>query len=678
MTDAHRETSPLPGLLYGGDYNPEQWPEEVWPEDVRLMQAAGVNCVSLAIFSWAKLEPRPGEYDFGWLDRVLDLLHTHGIQVLLATATASPPPWLSKQYPESLPVDRNGLRYKPGSRQHYCPNSEDYRRAASALAGKMAKRYGKHPAVLMWHVNNEYACHVYECYCDRCRDAFRDWLQRRYATLDALNHAWGTQFWSQGYGAWDEIELPCRTLTFINPGQMLDYRRFMNASILRLFTNEIDAIRAAGAAQPRFTNMVFGLKWLDQFEWAQHADYMALDVYPDPSQGDRAWRSAALAYDVMRSAKGNKPFLLIEQATTQVNWRPVNQLKPPGMMRVLSYQAVARGADSVMFFQWRASKAGAEKFHSAMVPHGGFEGSRVFGEVSQLGQELKRLGKVAGTRVQAQVGLLFSFENVWALEIDSKPAQIDAVEAILPWHGALAEQHIPVDIVHPDADLSSYKVVVAPLLYQLSRAQADNLRRFVEQGGTLVFSYFSGIADEHDHIWLGGYPGLLKDVLGLEVEEWQPLLPGETVTLEDHQGRQAHGTHWAEVVRVSTAEVLARLTGGWMKGWPAVCRNRFGKGQAYYMTTRPEPEYLNNLLREVCAERGVHPLVEAPFGVEAMMRSGDEASYLFVINHTDRPACVRLRAGGGSDVLTGEGCDGDLHLDPYSVRILSMSAASTD
>jgi beta-galactosidase len=667
----------LPGLLYGGDYNPEQWPETVWPDDIRLMNAAGVNCVSLAIFSWAKLEPQPGQYDFGWLDRVLDLLHAGGIRVLLATATASPPPWFSRQYPDSLPVDKHGLRYKPGSRQHYCPNSTAYREASARLAGMMAQRYAEHPAVLMWHINNEYACHVYECYCDYCRDAFRAWLQTRYGSLEALNDAWGTRFWSQQYGQWDEIELPNRTMTFVNPGQMLDYRRFMNASTLRLFRGEIEAIRAAGARQPLFTNMVFGLKWLDQFEWAQYADYTAVDVYPDPSTKDQAWRSVAFAYDVMRSASGGRPFLLVEQTTTQVNWRAINQLKPPGMMRALSYQALARGADSVMFFQWRQSRAGAEKYHSAMVPHVGPDSSRVFAEVSQLGAELHRLGAVADSRVQAQVGLLFSYENVWALEIDSKPARIDALEAILPWHDALTAQNIPVDIVHPDSDFTGYRVLVAPLLYQLTAAQADRLRQFVASGGTLVMSYFSGIVDENDHIMLGGYPALLADVMGLTVTEWQPLLSGETARFCAVDGVRVDAYHWVDLFKVTTADVLGYYEGGFIDRYPAVARNRFGQGSAYYVGTRPDAAYLRTLLGQICAERSVHPLVQADDGVEAGLRLDHERRYLFLINHTDTPRRADLCGFIGVDMLTGASASGVLTLEPYEVWILEADAITS-
>ncbi len=662
----------LPGILFGGDYNPEQWTEDIWQEDVLLMQAAGVNCVSLAIFSWAKIEPQPGRYDFAWLDRVIDLLHSHGIRILLATATASPPPWFSRMHPESLPVDKHGLRYKPGSRQHYCPNSAAYRHAASALVTKLAQRYGKHPAVLMWHVNNEYACHTFECYCDTCRDHFPAWLQERYTTLDVLNEAWGTHFWSQRYGQWDEIELPNRTITFVNPGQMLDYRRFMNDSILSLFRSEIEAIRAAGAQQPLFTNMVFGLKWLDQYEWARYADYTAIDMYPDPSLGERAWSSVAFAYDAIRSAKGGKPFLLLEQATTQVNWRPINQLKPPGMMRALSYQAIARGADSVMFFQWRQSKAGAEKFHSGMVPLGGTVGSRIFAEVSQLGAELKQIVDVKGTRVQAQVGLVFSYENVWALEIDSKPAQIDAMSAILPWHDALAQQNIPVDILHPDSEFAGYRVLVAPLLYQITQSQAEKLRQFVHGGGTLIVTYFSGITDARDHIWAGRSPGLLQDVLGINVEEWQPLLPTEMIPITDHKGREANGQHWVDLLHPVTAEILAHYDGGFIDQRAAITRNRFGNGQAYYVGTRPEAAYLRDLFCHICAEQSIHALIESAIGVEATLRSDGSNHYLFLINHTGTKQLVTLHGQTGIDLISETRIADQFSIEPYGVRVMRL------
>ncbi len=671
-----QENLPFQTMLYGGDYNPEQWSEAVWQEDVRLMRQAGVNCVSLGIFAWAKVEPQPGQYDFGWLDRVIDLLHANGIRIMLATGTASPPPWFSRLHPESLPVDVQGRRYKPGSRQHYCPNSTAYREAAAGLAKQMAERYGKHPAVMMWHINNEYACHIYECFCDVCRDRFREWLGERYETLNALNEAWGTAFWSQQYGQWDEIELPNLTASFVNPGQMLDYRRFMNATILKLFRAEIDAIRSVGAQQPLFTNMVFGLKWLDQYEWARYGDVSAIDMYPDPSLMEQAWSSVAFGYDAIRSAKGGEPFLLLEQATTQVNWRTINQLKPPGMMRALSYQAVARGADSVMFFQWRQSKAGAEKFHSGMVPLVGTKGNRVFAEVSQLGAELGRLGEVVGTRVQAQVGVLFSYENVWALEIESKPAQIDAMSAIVPWHSALSRQNIAADIVHPDSDLSAYRVLIAPLLYQLTEAQAEKLRLFVAAGGTLVMTYFSAITDARDHIWTNGFPAFLQDVLGVQVEEWLPLLPGETVRIVDGVGIEAEGQHWADLIRLTTAEAMAHYGGGFIDQRAAITRNSFGAGKAYYVGTRPSPAYLRAWLTSICSEQAIQPLILTADEVEALVRSDGTKEFLFVINHTEGNQPVDLRGRAGVDLISGASVSRQFSIEPYGVRVLRLNASS--
>ncbi len=662
----------LEKIYFGGDYNPEQWPESVWLEDMRLMREAGVNLVSLGIFSWAKLEPKPGQYQFDWLDRVLDLLLENGIQVALATATASPPPWFSQQHPESWPVAEDGLPYKPGSRQTYCPNSTAYLQAAARMAGVMARRYANHPAVIMWHVNNEYGCHVHDCFCPVCTAAFREWLQARYETLDALNDAWGTAFWSLGVSDWEEIELPHRNTAFRNPAQVLDYRRFINHSILKIYQAETTAIRANGANQPLFTNAVFGLKELDGFEWAKYQDVTALDLYIDPSTGLQAWKEGALWHDMTRSWGDGKPYLLVEQTTSQVNWRAINALKAPGIIRTFSYQALARGAASVMFFQWRASRKGAEKFHAGMVPHFGTDGSRIFAEVKQMGAEFAQLGRIASRRVQAEVGILFSYENAWALEIDSKPAQLEAWNVLRPWHQALAEQNIPVNFVHPEGDFSPYKVLIAPLLYQLTSQQAEKLRAFVQAGGTLLMTYFSGITDLNETIWLGGYPALLQDVLGIKVEEWRPFQPAETQRLLAGD-ETVICRHWADLLHTLTAEVLAVYADDFYAASPALTRNRFGEGTAYYAGTLPEPAWLRGWLGKICAEQGVLPLVQADPDVEAGLRiGGDGASALVLVNHANRLAQVDLLGKRGLSLIDERPVQGTISLEPYGVMVVEL------
>lgn len=663
------------GLLFGGDYNPEQWPEEIWREDARLMREAGVNLVSVAIFSWAKLEPRPGEFEFGWLDRVIDLLWAHGVSVCLANATASPPAWLSRAHPESLPVDRDGTRRSIGSRQHYCPNSRAYRAAAAQLSRRLVQRYASHPAVALWHVNNEIGCHSHACYCDVCAADFRTWLEKRYGTLDALNDAWGTAFWSQAYGDWAEIMPPRAMMTFGNPGQALDYHRFMSDALRDLLVAEVAAIRETCPDAKVTTNGLNFWRPIDAWELYRHVDIAAWDAYPDPATGLGDVRATAFCHDLYRSIGGGRPFLLMEQVTSQVNWRATNVLKAPGQMRALSWQAVAHGADAVMFFQWRASKAGAEKFHGAMVPHFGPDG-RVHREVQSLGAELKKAAAVSGARTSARVALLVSWENRWALELESKPRAFDYQEIVQHFHGALWDLNVPLDVAHPDHPLDGYDVVVAPALYQLTRAQAEKLRVFVQRGGLLVLTFFSGVADEHDHIWTGGYPALLQDVLGLVVEEWQPLAPGATNALrvagrEDEP--EAPCTYFCDLLEVRGAEVVATFARDFFAGRPAITRHRFGAGEACYIATQPTREFLAGLFGDWLRPRGIVAPVAASAGVEVAVRASEAADFLFVINHRPDTGRVDFAGWAGEDLLSGAPCRGEMELEPFAVRVVERT-----
>lgn len=669
-------TPRVPHLVYGGDYNPEQWPEEVWLDDARLMRQAGVNMVNVGVFSWARLEPVPGRYDFGWLDRVLDLLHAHGVRVDLATATASPPPWLAKRHPDTLPVTADGVILWPGARQQYCPNSPSYRRAAAQLVERLAERYRDHPALAMWHINNEYGCHVEACYCEVSAGAFREWLKARYTTLDRLNEAWGTAFWSQAYGDWDEINPPRRAPYLVNPCQQLDFRRFSSDALLECFEAERAILKRYTPDVPVTTNFLGFLKPCNYWRWASHEDLVSHDSYPDPADPE-APMAAAMSFDLMRSLGRGKPWLLMEQASSYVNWRQNNVPKRPGQMRLWSYQAVARGADGVMFFQWRASRAGAEKFHSAMVPHGRPQGSRVWREVRDLGRELSKLDDVLPTRVQrGQVAVAFDWENWWALELPAKPsAGLRMLEQLAAYYRPLFRANVVVDFVRPDDDLSGYPLVVVPNLYLVADHVPGRFERFVSSGGTLVLGFFSGIVDEREQVRLGGYPAPFRRLLGITIEEFGALARGQRLDVVLPDGERGRSDLWADPIDIEGAEAIAAYADGPLGGRPALTRNRFGLGSAYYIGTRLQPEAMSAFVARILGELGLRPPLKAPAGVEVVRRSDGARSLLFVLNHSETTAQVRLH-GRAYDLLTGKRHRGILSVEPFGVAVLGDAEAA--
>ncbi len=660
-------TPSIPHILYGGDYNPEQWPEDVWHEDARLMREAGVNLVTVGVFSWALLEPRPGEYDFGWLDRVLDLLHDHGVGVDLATATASPPPWLARLHPESLPVTRDGVTLWPGARQQYCPSSQAYREAAAALVRQLATRYREHPALVMWHINNEYGCHVPACYCDASAAAFRAWLRTRYSTIDALNAAWGTAFWSQQYADWGEINPPRSAPTFANPTQQLDFQRFSSDALFELFQMERAILQELTPGVPLTTNFMGFFKPLDYWKWAAHEDVVSDDAYADPADADSPLLNA-MRYDLMRSLGGDRPWMLMEQAPSAVNWRQRNAPKRPGQMRLWSLQAVARGAEGIMFFQWRQSRAGAEKHHSGMLPHAG-TASRTWREAVALGADLRRLDDVRHARVPAEVAILFDWQNWWALELDSRPStDLKLMDQIGSYYRPLYAHNIPAAFVPPDADLGPYKVVVVPSLYLVREGAAATLERFVTQGGTLVMSFFSGIVDEHDHLLPGAYPAPFRALLGLRVDELAPYALGQTNSIAAADGLSYACELWSDIITLEGADVLATFERDYYAGRPAVTRHTLGQGHAYYLATRPEHAYMDPLLSGICGEAGVASYNAAP-GLEVVRRVRDDTSFLFALNHS--PVRVELPITGTAwDLLADQTWQGTITLDPLQAVVL--------
>lgn len=663
-------------IWYGADYNPEQWPEDIWSEDVALMRSGSINLATVGVFSWARMEPRDGEYDFAWLDTVIDLLHAGGVRIDLATATASPPPWLTTAHPEVLPVTASGVRLSQGSRQHYCPSSPVYRAHAARLVGMLARRYGQHPALELWHVNNEYGSHLSRCYCDVSANAFRVWLRTKYSTIDALNLAWGTEFWSQQYGSLEEILPPRAAPTFTNPTQLLDFDRFSSDEFLACYQAEVVILRQTGGGVPVTTNFMGFFKPVDYWKWAREVDVVTDDSYPDPADPDSPV-SAAMSRDLMRSLGGGAPWILMEQAPSAVNWRGRNAPKAPGQMRAWSYQALARGADGILFFQWRQSAAGAEQFHSGMVPHGGTD-TRIWHEVEQLGAELaalsERVGEqaIVGARVGAGVAIVLDWDSWWALEQDAKPADLDYVQQIFAWYREFWDRGVAVEFVRASDELSMYGLVLVPSLFVATDEQLANLDGYARDGGTLLVTYQSAITDVNLRARMGGYLGVLQRTLGVWVEEFAPLVgrsdadkPPTIPVAGEVFGGKAVGTLWSEFVRVTNATVMAEFTADTLAGWPAVTQNAVGSGSAWYVATLPEPGALSALVGAVLADGGIEaePAFGGERGVEVVRRGG----LTFVINHCALAVAVEL---DGTDLLSGTPAR-DMQLVSQGVAIIS-------
>ncbi|MEV6017983.1 beta-galactosidase [Streptomyces sp. NPDC051997] len=644
-------------ILFGGDYNPEQWPEETWHEDVRLMKEARVNSVTLGVFSWARIEPRPGAREFGWLDRLMDLMHEHGVGVVLATPTSSPPPWMGRLHPETLPRDEEGRTEWWGSRQHFSHSSAVYRRCAAAITEDLAARYASHPALTLWHINNEYCTFDYG---DEAAAAFRHWLRNRYGTLEALNTAWGTAFWGQGYDGWHEILPPRHAHYLKNPAQVLDFRRFTSDMLLECYVAERDIVRRHSPGIPVTSNFMPMWVGQDAWRWAGEEDVVSVDLYPDPRDPLGA-QHGALVQDMTRSQAAGGPWMLMEQAAGAVNWRGVNHPKPRGLNRLWSLQAVARGADAVCYFQWRQSRQGAEKFHSGMIGHAGEQG-RGFREIKRIGSELALLApRVAGTRVAADIAVLHDWNSWWAAEQDGRlSAEIDCAGLVRAWHRALWEAHLTTAFAHPEHDLSAYRMVVVPQLYLLTDTAIENLLAHARAGGTLVCGFLTGVADEDDRVRPGGMDERLRELFGIRtLHEWWPLEAGEQVACDGFTG-----TLWSEEIDPDpAAAVEARYRGGELDGMPAVLR----RGTVRYLSTLPEPAALRALLAEAAEGAGVRPVLDGlPDGVEAVRRG----ELLFLLNHGRDPVTVEV-PGSHRDLLGGALVRDSVRLERLGAAVLA-------
>ena len=670
---AYRWPQPLAGqqerIWYGGDYNPDQWPEEVWDDDVRLMKKAGVNLVSVGIFSWAKIETSEGVYDFDWLDRIIDKLGEAGIAVDLASATASPPMWLTQAHPEVLWKDYRGDVCQPGARQHWRPTSPVFREYALKLCRAMAEHYKGNPYVVAWHVSNEYGCHNRFDYSEDAEHAFQQWCEERYGTIDAVNDAWGTAFWAQRMNDFSEI-VPPRFIgdgNFMNPGKLLDFKRFSSDALKAFYIAERDTLAEITPDLPLTTNFMVSASGsvLDYDDWGDEVDFVSNDHYFIPGEAhlDELAFSASLVDGIARK----DPWFLMEHSTSAVNWREINYRKEPGQLVRDSLAHVAMGADAVCYFQWRQSKAGAEKFHSAMVPHAG-EDSAVFRDVCELGADLNKLSDegILGSRLaKSRVAVVFDYESEWATEHTATPTQhVHHVDEPLAWFRALADQGVTADVVPVRGAWDGYEMVVLPSVYLLSEETTRRVRDYVVGGGRLVVTYYTGISDEKDHVWLGGYPGSIRDVVGVRVEEFMPMgndFTGVPDHLDLSNGAVAHDI--ADVIGSvdGTATVLETFkddpwTG--MDGAPAIVAHTFGEGRSVYVGARLGRDGIALSLPEILDSLGMAEAGGNDGRVLHVEREGADGSrFVFSFNRTHET--VRVPVEGEVVVSSFADVDGE-------------------
>lgn len=641
-------------IVYGGDYNPEQWTKDILKSDMELLKQANIDILTLNVFNWATLQPSEEEYNFEKLDQIMEMVRENGFYVCLATSTGAHPAWMARKYPDILRVEFNGMKRKFGGRHNSCPNSPTYQKYSVELARRLAKRYQSYDNILAWHISNEFGG---ECYCENCEKAFRIWLKKKYHTIETLNRVWNTSFWGHTFYDWEEIVLPNLLSEHFEldrtqfQGISLDYRRFNSDGLLKNFQSEYEVIHNITPDIAITTNFMGSYKPLDYKKWAKYLDFISWDNYP---ANEDSPAQIAFQHDLMRGIKKGEPFVLMEQTPSVSNWLSYNALKRPGVMRLLSYQAVAHGADGVMFFQMRRSIGACEKFHGAVIDHVGHDQTRVYKEVARLGEELKQIEEaMLGAKSHNEVAIYFDWDNWWAIEYSAGPSRdLKYKDEIMNYYKALHGLNIPVDIIGEEDDMTAYKMVIAPIFYMTKTGQDDKIRSFVKAGGTFVTTFFSGIVNEHDLVITGGYPGKLRDILGIWVEESDAL----PTTMENeflYEGKAYPAKLLCDISHLEGAEALSYYEKDFYRGFPALTVHTYGKGRAYYVATRSNEAFYSDFLKNLCSKNQVKSLCAPQEQLEVTKRVNDNNTFIFYLNHGTKPLEIVIE-DNGVDLLTKE------------------------
>jgi beta-galactosidase len=672
-----------PHMLHGGDYNPDQWlhSPEIIDEDFRIAKIAGVNSFSICIFGWSAIEPEEGKYTFDWLDGIMDRIAAEGGNAILSTPSAAKPAWLGTKYPETRRVDRNGHREPHRGRANHCYSSPIYREKVANINRRMAERYANHPALGMWHISNEYHG---TCYCELCQDNFRKWLKERYGSLEKLNEAWWTSFWSHKFNSWDEIN----PFDHIIECQVVDWKRFVNYMTLDFYLHEKAAVKEFSENIPVVINMMGFFESVDYYKFAPHVDVVTDDCYPqfcaDEHLVDKAVNTA-FTHDMHRAMKNGKPWMLMESCPTATNWQPVSKLKAPGIHTLEMMQAVAHGADGCLYFQYRKSRGCGEKLHGAVIDHVGHENTRVFEEIAAVGKILGRMDNVIGTTTETEVALIYDWENRWAIHASAGPnnkkhehQDKGYLQECQAHYHSFWQQGIPVDVIESTADFSSYKLIIIPMLFMTRDGVAERIREFVENGGTAVMTYLSGIVDQRVLCHLGGWPGAgLREVFGIWAEEIDAPYDFEEHSISMNSKSGFTGTFkaktYCDLIHAENAEVLATYNEDFYKGRPAVTVNEFGKGKAYYIAFRGDGndfyrDFYEKLADDSSLKTDWHH--KLPEGVCVRHRGTGDERITFIMNFTGKPSTLELGEESYTDIVSNQKVTGNIPLNPWQVLVL--------
>ena len=670
-------------LLHGGDYNPDQWLDypDTLKDDLRLMKLANVNTMTVGIFAWSALEPTEGNYNFEWLDKIIDDVYNQGGRVILATPSGARPAWLSEKYPEVLRTNDRREKMLHGGRHNHCFSSPIYREKTQKMNYKLAERYGNHPALIMWHVSNEYSG---DCHCELCQENFRDWLKNKYKTIENVNKAWWGPFWSHTYTDWSQIESPSSIGENAVHGLNLDWKRFVTDQTIDFYENEAKPLRELTPNVPITTNFMADTDDLIPFQslnydkFSKHVDILSWDCYPAWHNDWETTKDLATKVgfinDLYRSLK-QQPFLIMECTPSGVNWHNVNKAKRPGMHTLASMQLLAHGSDSVLYFQWRKSRGSSEKFHGAVIDHDNSEENRVFKEVSQVGEILDKIKEIKGSMKQSKVAIIYDWENDWAL----KDAQGFGKESrrypqtLQSHYKYFWDKNISVDVVTPQQDLSKYSLVVAPMMYMMTEETMDRFRDYVKNGGVLVGSYLSGLVNETDLTYLGGWPKTLQEIYGIDVKEIDTLYPKDKNSIK-FGNESFEVVDYCTIIEAKEAEVLAKYEEDFYKNTPAITKNNLEKGKAYFIGARTNQEFLSKFYDKIVKDLDINEVEDfiSECGISIQIRENEDAKYYFVMNFTEEEKNIGIK-GSYLNLISGKMMERLNLMKPYDVYVLKKN-----